>query len=579
MINNLKNHVGDFLNKKWYYLIGGLLCSVIITSIVVPIIIIYLPKDDVLNDDSIESIIILRDEDFENYNFPGSGTKYNPYLIENYNITTSKDYGIYISSTTKYFKIQNCNLEANKTGILINNIAYRTAKIINNVCNNQNYGIFLDSSSGITITSNICKNNSISGIFHDDCADTILINNTCNNNYNGIRLIDSHNAALTNNTCKNNFYGIRLYYSDIAALTNNTISNNGHGISLNDAPNAALTNNTCSNNTAFGILLSDSSYGTLINNNCNNNNNGIRFISSSHVTLINNTCNNNNIKGIKLENSSNAILTNNTCSINNDYGILLSDSFNCRLTNNIFYDCGLIIWHSTKDPYFSHIVENNWVNDKKLGYIVNSSNTIITTSIYGQLILINCSEMKISDQELSNTTVGLTLQYCENSTLTDNTCNNNYYGILLFHSNNASLTNNTCNNNYNGFRLHYSDNIILTNNTITNNTRQGIYSSNCDFGLIIFNYIRANAYYGIYGLGSNNTIHHNSFIDNNLGGSSQAWDSGQNNIWYDNTTSEGNYWSDWIGVGDYQINGGAQIVDPYPLNSPPVTKKFHDKKK
>lgn len=477
---------------------------VIITSIVVPIVIIYLPKNGVPNDDLIEPIIILRDEDFENYNFPGNGTENNPYLIENYNITTSEDYGIYISSTTKYFIIQNCILEANKSGILVNNIAYRTAKIIKNVCNNQNYGIFLDSSSGISITSNICKNNSNSGISLDDCADTILINNTCNNNYNGIRLIDSHNAA--------------------------------------------LTNNTFSNNNDFGI----------------------RLFSSSFVTIMNNTCNNNN-DGIQLDTSSNAILTNNTCRNNNEYGIFLSDSFNTHITNNIFYDCGLIIWHSTLNPYFSHTVENNWVNDKKLGYIVNSSNTIITTSIYGQLILINCSEMMISNQELSNTTVGLTLQYCENSTLTDNTCNNNYYGILLFHSNNASLTNNTCNYNYNGFRLHYSDNIILTNNTINNNTRQGIYSDNCDYGLIIFNSIRANAYYGIYGLESYNTVHHNSFIDNNPGGTSQAWDCGLNNIWYDNLTNEGNYWSDWTGVGDYHILGNANAIDPYPLSNPPVT--------
>lgn len=558
------------MNKKWYYLIGGLLGIVIITSIVVPIVIIYLPKDGVPNDDLIEPIIILRDEDFENYYFPGNGTENNPYLIENYNITTSEDYGIYISSTTKYFIIRNCYLEANNTGIFINNIAYRTAKIINNVCNNQHYGIFLDSTSGISISSNICKNNSISGIYMDDCTDTILINNICNNDYHGMYLIDSHYAALTNNTCNSNFYGIRLHSSIIATLTNNTYSNNGHGISLNDSPNSALTNNTCHNNTVFGIFLHSSSFVTLINNSCNFNNAGIRMYSSSNVIIINNTCNN-NYNGISLQQSDKAILTNNKCSYNNEYGIFLSDSYDNRITNNIFYDCGLTIWHNTKDPYFTHTVENNWVNDKKLGYFVNSSNTFITDPIYGQLILINCSNMMINNLELSNTTIGLALQYCENSTLTDNTCNNNYYGILLFNSNNASLTNNTCNNNYNGIRMHYSDNAIISNNILNNNTRFGIYSDNCDYCLIIFNSIRANTDYGIFGLEYNNTIHHNSFIDNNLDGTSQAWDCGLNNIWYDILTSEGNYWSDWTGVGDYHILGNANAIDPYPLSNPPVT--------
>ncbi len=47
-----------------------------------------------------DPIEIRYDSDFEI--FPGSGTIENPYLIEGYNITTTEDYGIYISGTTKY---------------------------------------------------------------------------------------------------------------------------------------------------------------------------------------------------------------------------------------------------------------------------------------------------------------------------------------------------------------------------------------------------------------------------------------------------------------------------------------------
>ncbi len=57
-------------------------------------------------------ITILKDEDFEKYNFLGNGTESNPYIIENYNITTEEDIAIYISFTTKYFIIRNCYLNA-----------------------------------------------------------------------------------------------------------------------------------------------------------------------------------------------------------------------------------------------------------------------------------------------------------------------------------------------------------------------------------------------------------------------------------------------------------------------------------
>lgn len=77
--------------------------------------------------------------------------------------------------------------------------------------------------------------------------------------------------------------------------------------------------------------------------------------------------------------------------------------------------------------------------------------------------------------------------------------------------------------------------------------------------------IAYSASYGIYfaDAGNNNLIHHNDFFENSV--SSQALDDGYNNQWYDDSTNEGNYWSDWICTGDYLIDGSAAFVDPYPL--------------
>lgn len=422
----IQKKVGDDLNRKWYYLIGGLSVAVLATAVVFAVVNIYLPKgpeDGLLNGDSNEheAITILGDMDFEDYDFLGNGTENNPYIIENYNITTTEDHAIYISQTTKYFIIRNCILNAKDYGIYIGDITSGTAEITQNICDNHQYsGIYLTDSSGISISSNICNDNS-DGISLVDSSHTILTNNTCNNNNDwiGIYLRFSNNAILINNTCSNNYEGIRFYHSS----------------------NTILTENICENNIQFGIYLE----------------------SGSNLTLINNTCNNNKL-GIATDFSSNLTFTNNTC-INNNIGIFLGPTFI--------------------------------------------------------------------------------------STLINNTCNDNSIGIWVdFYSENATITYNTLNTNVQGMKM-----------------------MGCNYCIVSSNYFIENINYSIYIISNteNNTIYHNSFIDNNLGGTSQACDDGLNNIWYDNKTNEGNYWSDWIGIGDYDIAGSAAIVDPYPLSSPPVT--------
>jgi hypothetical protein len=58
-----------------------------------------------------------------------------------------------------------------------------------------------------------------------------------------------------------------------------------------------------------------------------------------------------------------------------------------------------------------------------------------------------------------------------------------------------------------------------------------------------------------------------------VNGNCQAYDDVGGNYWYDNTTKEGNYWSNWDGNGwgtpnAYPIDGGAGAYDKYPLSQP-----------
>ncbi len=581
-----------------------------------------------------DPIYITSDGNFTDYGFPGAGTVDDPYLIEDYNITTTDVNGIYITGTTRYFAVRNCYVDAGNYGIHIYGVAYRTATVVNNTCSNNVYdGIYLLYSGSSTV-----------------------VNNTCNSNGCGILLDYSVSPTVVNNTCNNNNYGIYLYYSSHSTVANNTCSNRANGIRLYSSSSSTVANNTCSNNWD-GILLYSSSSSTVINNTCNNNNNlGIVLSASGSSTVANNTCSNNNSYGIYLYYSDNSTVVNNTCNHNNWEGIYLRYSVSSTVVNNTFTNCGLEIREDTVDAYLSYTVENNWVNEKKMGFYINLDSTIIAEP-YGQLILVNCTNITIRDQILNNAGTGLSLYYCSNSVIINTTCSNNYFGIylsssdsstvanntcnnnnqigiyirysvsstvanntcsnniegiFLFSSDSSTVTNNTCSNNYFGIYLSSSDSSTVTNNTCSNNNQYGIYLedssrstvtnntcnsnnwesiylsssdsstvtnntcnnndygiylSSSDFCVVTYNVLQENVGYGVYlRYGSdNNFIHHNTFVDNRLGGTSQAYDEGFDNFWYDTETQYGNDWSDWSGTGTYDIDGSAGSVDIYPL--------------
>ena len=66
-----------------------------------------------------------------------------------------------------------------------------------------------------------------------------------------------------------------------------------------------------------------------------------------------------------------------------------------------------------------------------------------------------------------------------------------------------------------------------------------------------------------------NVVYGNIFYENNLGGSSQGYDDGISNVWYDAINSQGNAWSDYSGTGSYSIEGIASSVDIHPTAYPP----------
>jgi parallel beta-helix repeat protein len=295
--------------------------------------------------------------------------------------------------------------------------------------------------------------------------------------------------------------------------TDYSIEPSGTGIYLKNVQHGTLVNNNCSGNSCRGIYLYYSSDNNITNNNCSGNfNNGIMLWGSSNNTILNNICSG-NWNGICLVSSRNNNITNNNCSGNSNNGIVLvGSSNNNNITNN---DC--------------------------------------PSNSYGGIYLEVSSSNNITNNNCSGNYYGTYLEDSSSNNITNNNCSGNYYGTYLEDSSSNNITNNNCSGNYYGTYLNSSSTNNITYNNFYHNTNYAVYITHGSTG---------------------NTIHHNNFWQNNgagrgVNGNCQAYDSPGGNIWYDNVTKEGNYWSNWDGCGPaYPIDGRAGAYDIHPLKEP-----------
>jgi parallel beta-helix repeat protein len=180
--------------------------------------------------------------------------------------------------------------------------------------------------------------------------------------------------------------------------------------------------------------------------------------------------------------------------------------------------------------------------------------------------------------------IGLYMVSGGRSIIKNNTCvsrTNDGGGIGLGSMGSCLIANNTCINFMQGIHLNNVDLCTITNNSIKDNNYQGINIRYSDSNTITNNRIINTVQHGLAIVGSSrsNIIHHNFFINNSNSESysidgeykgvptSQAYDEGSNNMWYDEENQYGNYWSDYTGEGDYVIDGSAETTDRYPRPS------------
>lgn len=418
----------------------------------------------------------------------------------------------------------------------------------------------------------------------------LQIKNGVELNHCGIYLDNVTNGIIENCLVENNINGLILSFSNHNHIGDNKILSNHHnGISLFNSGQNIISNNNISLNGLGGIFITDSFQDDFIGNSVLNNGRGIQISLSSGVNIVNNTVIRNNIS--------------------------LSSSTGINITGNSINEGGIIIGGNYLKHWNTHSIDpTNTVNGRSIYYWKNQKEGIVP-AYAGQVILTNCSEIKIEKQELNNCHVGIVLGFstnnsiisniissnskhgiylyasCDNkiisntiidsgwsihlynskgNTIKDNIISNTifslkYMGIHLQYSDGNNITGNNASNNWAGIYLSSSSGNNITNNNVSNNDDGIFLNAYCYWNNFTYNTIFQNTDFGIHIYGSsNNVFHHNNIIDN----TKQLNKYRNENIW-DDGNGEGNYWDDYNGsdddgdgVGDTDLP--HQDVDYYP---------------
>lgn len=469
----------------------------------------------------------------------------------------------------------------------------------NSATGNGEYGILLDSARYNLVAYNTASDNRY-GIVHTGSVDNLIMNNTVTFNTEAGVFGGSFTNLNGNNLSSNGQYGILLLGSQWSHIVNNTIQDNEQGIYFDRAENNTVSHNNISSNNWTGVQLWESPNNRFTDNVVSSNRwYGLTLGSSQGSIITNNSVSRNELLGINLGYSGNAEVTGNYIS---DTGVAVSvgSSSNVTVSDNTMVGSGIWISGFRLEWWNTHTIDTlNTVNGKPVHYWKDTVGGIIPPGA-GEVILANCSDAVVANQNLSGGSMAVELGFSSNNTIASNTASDSRAGILLFESvdnsieNNSFLSNelwgiwledsdanaisdNSVSNAQWGITLFFSFNSIISRNDVRRNDC-GICLDSADGTIVHNNTVLRNGYgilvdstsvivsgntvstsdYGIYvSSPDTSTIYHNNIIGN----TNQAYDF-MSNQWDNGYPSGGNFWSDYTGIDN--CSGPSQDICPDP---------------
>ena len=276
--------------------------------------------------------------------FPGSGTKQNPFKIQDFDINASSSgYAIQIMNVNYWILIRNCTLHDSSNLSPFACIRLENCQNVNIskniITSNKGSGISLSFSSYNTIENNTIAMNTGDGIALSNSGYNNITGNTASCNSYGIDVssASNHNNVYDNIATYNNYAGIYLT-SNYNLIVNNTLSENEQaGVHLIGCGSNTIADNSILSNHYFGLRLEFTNSINIISDNkvISNYIFGIYLYSMNYTRILRNHVNHTDV-GIYLHKSFGNTFSSNNASMNDYYGIQLLSS-----SNNTFWGNGL----------------------------------------------------------------------------------------------------------------------------------------------------------------------------------------------------------------------------------------------
>jgi parallel beta-helix repeat protein len=369
----------------------------------------------------------------------------------------------------------------------------------------NNYGIFLDGHSGVTI-----KNCDVSyfqtGIRVLNSADITLQNNTLTYNglaprdASGIHLDNVSDSIIIGNNVSNNDYGIYILLSDSITIQDNDVNYNWYsGIYINGGraeSNHIITGNTVNGNAEYcsdgcgGIELNYEDNCTIQDNDVSNNGyNGISLYGSYDNQILDNTVYDNYHFGIRLSEGYLNTVSRNNLTYNGDAGMRVGGESNDSIKDNIIEGDGTFTggkWENNYGIYLDEYqydanfdaFESNEVSGYYYGFYAYGDN---------EYDLLN---LTLNDEKYFDNVYGIYLEYLGDSdnmpVITDSEIYNNSDGIWL-KSSYADIRNTNFNENIeiaSGLHVDPNSHVNLLNGDFMDNTGYGIFDDPLSSGSV-----------------------------------------------------------------------------------------------
>lgn len=372
----------------------------------------------------------------------GTGTAEDPFVIENLNITTDWVSCISIYGTGLHLIIRNCLLHSLRSSAIrldsVSNCIVESCIMVqvsvsrSNSCSFisndfQGYGLYLSSSSNISVIHNKLGSLWISGESEENWQHTI-VNNTVNgkplvfihdensllinpDGYGSLILVNCTNVNIANGSLGTGQGTIQLGYCKHVGISNNM----GYVVHCTQSSDLRIHDNTMAANVTMGIELFECN-NTLVESNSiyGNRFNGIAIYDSDNCTVHGNTVigevesigsgqdNNLGFHGITLDSSTGCLVDGNTVDASPGSGIYAIFCPALPITNNL-------------------ITNNQGNGIEMFGGNGTISRNILYSNQAPGIGLKEYQNSTIESNDISNNTVGITAEYdCFNVTISMN---------------------------------------------------------------------------------------------------------------------------------------------------------------